>query len=69
MTRSQRKLTRDTHALLTLVNTWDAFSNRAASTGTFTSSLETIHYSVHVNVGGNFGHMGDPAVAGWLSLS
>ncbi|KZP16341.1 Di-copper centre-containing protein [Athelia psychrophila] len=60
---AQPELTRDTLALLTLVHTWPTFSNRATSTGSFTNSLEAIHDSIHVYVGGQFGHMQDPAVA------
>lgn len=61
---AEPELTRDTLALLTLVHTWPLFSNRATSSGGFTNSLEAIHDSIHVYVGGqNGGHMGDPAVA------
>jgi tyrosinase len=65
---AERQLTVNTLALLTLVHTWPLFSTTATSSGGFTSSLEAIHDSVHVFIGGNGGHMSDPAVAGVLAL-
>ncbi|GAW02360.1 tyrosinase [Lentinula edodes] len=54
-----------TYNLLTRVHTWPAFSNHTPDDGGSTSnSLEGIHDSVHVDVGGN-GQMSDPSVAGF----
>ncbi|KAJ7288750.1 tyrosinase [Mycena rebaudengoi] len=60
---AQRQLTSKTFNLLTRVHTWPAFSNHTPGDGGSTSnSLEAIHDSVHVDVGGN-GQMSDPSVA------
>ncbi|KAJ7269098.1 tyrosinase [Mycena rebaudengoi] len=60
---AQRQLRSKTLNLLTRVHTWPAFSNHTPGDGGSTSnSLEAIHDSVHVDVGGN-GHMSDPSVA------
>ncbi|KAJ3896545.1 tyrosinase [Lentinula edodes] len=54
-----------TYNLLTRVHTWPAFSNHTPDDGGSTSnSLEGIHDSIHVDVGGN-GQMSDPSVAGF----
>ena len=61
---AQSNITTNTYNMLTRVHTWPAFSNHTVGDGGSTSnSLEAIHDSIHVDVGGN-GQMGDPAVAG-----
>jgi tyrosinase len=63
----QEQTTDDTIALLHMVHDWPGFSNHRDSAGSVTSSLETIHDQIHVEVGGN-GQMSDPSVAGWSIL-
>jgi len=58
----QEQTTDDTIALLHMVHDWPGFSNHRDSAGSVTSSLETIHDQIHVEVGGN-GQMSDPSVA------
>ena len=61
----QSQLKQKTYSLLKNVHTWDALSNNTPGDDESASnSLEAIHDSIHVSVGG---HMGDSAVAGRLS--
>ncbi|KAJ6502787.1 tyrosinase [Mycena vitilis] len=60
---AQSQLKTKTYNLLTRVHTWPAFSNHTPGDGGSSSnSLEAIHDSVHVDIGGN-GQMADPSVA------
>ncbi|KAE9400782.1 tyrosinase [Gymnopus androsaceus JB14] len=62
-TLENAQLRTKTYNLLTRVHTWPAFSNHTVGDGgSASNSLEGIHDSVHVDVGGN-GHMSDPSVA------
>lgn len=53
----------DTYHLLMDVHNWDALSNNTVGGGVPTNSLESIHNSIHIDIGG---HMSDGAVAGRL---
>ncbi|KAJ6505752.1 tyrosinase [Mycena vitilis] len=60
---AQSQLKTKTYNLLTRVHTWPAFSNHTpGDSGSSSNSLEAIHDSVHLDIGGN-GQMADPSVA------
>jgi len=58
---AQQQTTQDTNRLFS-IDTWPLFSNHTADEGGTASSLESIHDSIHVLVGGN-GHMSSVPVA------
>jgi len=57
----QRQITQDTNRLFS-IDSWSLFSNHSTDTGGSSSSLESIHDSIHVLVGGS-GHMAVVPVA------
>ncbi|KAF9044148.1 tyrosinase [Panaeolus papilionaceus] len=60
---AQSDITQSTYSMLTRVRTWPAFaSHTVGDGGSSSNSIEAVHDSIHVYVGGN-GHMSDPSVA------
>jgi hypothetical protein len=56
-----------TFDMLTFTSTWSGFSNHRVSSLPLSgaaSSVEAIHDQLHVAVGGNYGYMSDPGMAG-----
>lgn len=62
-----RQARTDTYNCLTRLQEWDAFSNHTTGGSAYANSLESIHDTMHVKIGGLTpwaGHMSDTGVAG-----
>ncbi|KAI0925031.1 hypothetical protein AcW2_005732 [Taiwanofungus camphoratus] len=63
-----RQARTDTYNCLTRLQEWDAFSNHTTGGSAYANSLESIHDTMHVKIGGLTpwaGHMSDTGVAGF----
>ena len=64
----QPGITAMVYRLLVKRDTWAVFSNHSEGEETASApNLESIHDTMHLAVGGAYGHMNDPAVAGKTS--